>query len=113
MTFLKNGKDVTDQYYVKFEGAPLRIDKRAITLRAGSETKVYDGTALTNDTVSIVLGELVEGHRLEAHTTGSITIEGSVKNVIDESTLRIYDKDGNDVTANYAITLEAGLLTVI
>ena len=113
ITILKDGVDVTDEYYVKFVGTPLRIDKRTITIRAASETKAYDGTPLTNDTVSIVLGALVEGHRLEAHAVGSITVEGSVENVIDKTTLRILDEDGNDVTDNYNIICEAGELVVV
>jgi hypothetical protein len=60
-----------------------------------------------------VFGELVEGHVLDAHATGSITFDGTVKNTIDVETLRILDAEGNDVTANYAITLEEGKLTVI
>ena len=108
-----NGNDVTDDYYVKFVGQPLRIDKRAITIRSASETKTYDGTPLTNDAVSLVFGELVEGHVLDAHATGSITFDGTVKNTIDVETLRILDAEGNDVTANYNITFEEGELTVI
>ena len=108
-----NGNDVTDEYYVKFVGQPLCIDQRAITIRSASETKTYDGTPLTNDAVSLVFGELVEGHVLDAHATGSITFDGTVKNTIDVETLRILDAEGNDVTANYNITFEEGELTVI
>ena len=107
-----DGKDVTDQYYIKFVGQPLRIDKRAITLVAASEDKPYDGKPLTCDSVSILFGQLVEGHVLEAHAVGSITVEGTTKNTIDEKTLRILDKDGNDVTECYKITCLEGVLEV-
>jgi hypothetical protein len=109
----ERGEDVTENFYVKFEGQPLRVDRRAITLKALSESKVYDGTPLTNSRVELVLGELPEGHTLIAQAKGSITVEGTVDNVIDESTLQILDADGNDVTENYDITLLDGELTVL
>ena len=108
-----DGEDVTDQYYIKFVGAPLRIDKRVITLQAASETKTYDGTPLTNDSVSIIVGELVDGHRLVAQAVGSITLEGTTKNVVDTDTLRILDENGNNVTDCYEIICNDGELTVI
>ena len=107
-----NGEDVTDQYYIKFVGTPLRIDKRAITLLAASEDKPYDGTPLTCDSVSVLLGQLAEGHVLEAHAIGSITLEGKTENVVDMNTLRILDQDGNDVTDCYRITCVNGELEI-
>ena len=107
-----DGEDVTNQYYIKFVGRPLRVDKRAITLLAASEDKPFDGTPLTCDSVSILFGQLVNGHKLEAHTTGSITVEGVTKNVIDEKTLRILDEHGNDVTDCYKITCIDGTLEI-
>jgi uncharacterized protein YnzC (UPF0291/DUF896 family) len=108
-----NGNDVTDEYYVKFVGDFLRVDKRSITIKAASETKAYDGTPLTNDTIEFVFGELVEGHTIVAPVKGSITLAGSVENMIDKKKLKIVDADGNDVTDNYKITCEPGVLTVV
>ncbi len=108
-----NGNDVTDEYYVKFVGDFLRVDKRRITIKAASETKAYDGTPLTNDTIEFVFGELVEGHTIVAPVKGSITLAGSVENMIDKKKLKIVDADGNDVTDNYKITCEPGVLTVV
>lgn len=67
-----------------------------------------EGKTLTCDSVSILFGQLVEGHVLEAHAVGSITVEGTTENVIDETTLRIVDRNGNDVTDCYKITCVAG-----
>lgn len=108
-----DGDDVTDQYYIKFVGIPIRIDKRVITLQAASESKVYDGTPLTNDSVSIILGKLAEGHRLEAKAIGSITVEGTEKNSVDLESLVILDENDNDVTDNYEILCEDGVLEIL
>lgn len=40
------GNDVTQEYYVKFVGEPLRVDRRAIEVASVSRTKEYDGQAL-------------------------------------------------------------------
>ena len=106
------GNDVTDNYYIKFVGKPLTVDSRKIVLTSESATKEYDGDPLTDDTVFISQGSLVEGHKLVAKTTGSITVPGSVKNEIDKYSIKVVDADGNDVTHNYEFELKPGTLTI-
>jgi ribosomal protein L24 len=108
----ENDNDVTDQFFVKFEGDPLRIDRLSITIQSASETKAYDGTPLTNDEVYVINGQLAEGHVLSAETTGTITVEGVAQNTVNEKTLKIYDADGNDVTENYFIKFEGDFLRI-
>ncbi|MBQ9744640.1 MAG: transglutaminase domain-containing protein [Clostridia bacterium] len=107
------GNDVTDNYYIKFEGDLLRVDRNRITIRSASETKKYDGTPLTNESVILSKGSLVEGHTLVAAATGTITVAGTTENVILEENIAILDAEGNDVTANYEIETIFGELTVL
>ena len=102
-------------YSVSTESGELTMTaaSAAITITAGSGSWTYDGSAHTNNEVTVTDGELFEGDRLVAETTGS------VKNVADT-------EDGNngitpgykimhgdvDVTENYVITPAAGTLTV-
>lgn len=44
-----HGNDVTDQFKITTEDGKLTIDKRSVTITAGSAEKEYDGSALTAD----------------------------------------------------------------
>ena len=85
----------------------------AITITAASDSKTYDGTALTNSEVTVTSGALMTGDELVAEATGSAT------NVADTETGNNPVKAGykimhgnEDVTANYVITTAAGTLTI-
>ena len=85
----------------------------AITITAASDSWTYDGTAHSNTTVTVTSGELLTGDELVAEATGSVT------NVADTADNNNPVKAGykimhgeEDVTANYAITAEAGTLTI-
>lgn len=108
-----NNNDVTDDYYIKFDGDFLRIDKRSITIKTQSASKSYDGTPLTCDEIYVVSGSLVEGHTIFAEVTGSIIVEGEAKNTVDMMTFAILDADGVDVTKNYNVELLLGTLTIV
>ncbi len=83
----------------------------AITVTANSDSKTYDGSALTNDGCSVTLGTLATGDSVTATVTGSITdyTEGGVANEI--SNIKVMHGDV-DVTDNYEITPDDGLLTI-
>ena len=119
-TVYMNGAPVNDSVILVvdvYEGMsedyiPIRIDKLDLELTAGSASKNYDGEALENDKVYISKGSLADGDRLIAHAVGSITEQGQTLNTIFENEVRIINKNGEDVTANYNITLVDGILTV-
>ncbi len=74
-----------------------------------SAEKVYDGTPLTAENYTLDSGKLLEGH------TASVKVVGSQINAgTSESTLevKITDKNGFDVTKEYAVKVNAGTLTV-
>ena len=70
-----------------------------IVLTAGSASKVYDGTALTNNTFSITSGALATGDEIRTTSTGSITHVGVATNSI--ATCRVFNSADEDVTNCY------------
>jgi hypothetical protein len=90
------------------ETAPTGV---AIQITAASDSKAYDGEALTNDGYELTGGTLNEGDTIVSVTvTGSQTEVGESANVA--SNARIVDANGNDVTANYVISYVDGTLSV-
>ena len=81
----------------------------AITLTSASAEKTYDGTALTDSSVTVE--GLPSGFTVSATVSGSQTDAGSSANTIDSYT--IYNADGTDVTGQFTnVTLQSGTLTV-
>ena len=86
----------------------LTITPMPLTITAGSDSKAYNGTPLTNDTFTRT--SLAAGDTLASVTvTGSQTDVGSSDNVASDAKLVRGDRD---VTANYAIKYLPGTLTV-
>ena len=108
----------------------LRIVPRPVILSSGSAWKAWDGTPLTEDSYTLSPGPLPEGNYLNVpegtavltdalaegdhlesvRITGSRTDAGSSDNVIEDA--RFLREDGRDVTGNYDVSYEYGLLTV-
>ena len=102
---------------------PASITKRPITLTTATDTKTYDGSALTNPNYSITseLG-LVSGDTITAYSmTASQTHYGSSENTISgiEITRRVdgnkivYSENDPDVSDNYEITVVKGTLSIV
>ena len=108
-----SGNDVTSQFEVKTVSGLLKIAKRDITITAGSAQAIYTGTALICNTSQITAGKLATGDNYTATIAGSQTLVGSSDNTITSVAIKA-DKDGQekDVTNNYNIKLEPGLLTI-
>ena len=80
-----------------------------VTITAGSSTKVFDGTPLTNDTISY--SGLPAGFHVEATTSGSQTDVGTSQNVVNSYMIK--NANGEDKTAYFTnVTTVAGTLTV-
>ncbi|MCQ2217681.1 MAG: putative Ig domain-containing protein, partial [Paludibacteraceae bacterium] len=87
----------------------LSIDKKALTITAASDSKKYDGTALTKN--SYTNSELAScDHIASVTVSGTITEIGTAANIASAAVI----KDASDVdrTANYAITYVDGTLTI-
>lgn len=84
--------------------ATYTITPRDVTLTSGSATKEYDGTALTNDTVTAE--GFVNGEGATYNVTGTQTEVGSSENNFT------YTLNSNTKAGNYKITTQYGTLAV-
>jgi PKD repeat protein len=108
---LDGAVDVTANYDITYKNGTLTVTKRTLEITADSNSKVYDGTPLTDSGYSITAGSLAPGDTLDSVTvTGSQTVVGSSNNVPSDAVI----KNGSDVDvpANYDITYVNGTLTV-
>ena len=80
-----------------------------VVLTAGSDEKVYDGTALTND--GVTCSGLASGYTVQATVSGTQTDAGEAENKI--TGYKILDSDSKDVTDLFTnVKTENGTLTV-
>ena len=105
----ENGENVNDFYKINSICGTLSITEKEIHITANSDTKVYDGTPLTNDGYTLD-GELGENNYLEIKIKGSQTKIGKSENTV--SSIKIVNKLNKDVTGNYKITYTNGVLFV-
>ena len=103
---INDGEAVTTQnYQIEYDLGTITVTPRPITVRAGSDSKIYDGTPLTSNEF-VVTSELgiVKNQIGVAECNGSITEVGTANNTIEHN-LKVYDGDA-DKTANYDITYD-------
>ena len=105
----EQGNDVIENYDITYTIGTLTIFSREMTIHTETLEKFYDSEELTSDTWTILNGTVAETHTLSYIMNASITIPGTVDNVI---TIIINDENNIDVTENYTITYEIGTLTV-
>ena len=102
---VKKGKeDVTEKVVVNVVPGKLTISRRNVTLTSASDEKVYDGNALTNDTVTA--DGFVEGQGATYNVTGTITNVGEKANAFEYSLNKGTNPD------NYEIKKAEGTLKV-
>ena len=108
VSIMNGTTDVHHIYNVQKENGELQVKPMPLTVTAGSDSKVYDGTALTKN--SYTSTDPAAGDTLASVTvTGSQTNVGLSDNVASDAKLMRGDRE---VTANYAITYEKGTLAV-
>ena len=105
------GNDVSDQFKVTVTPGSLTINKRSVTLTSASDSKIYDGTALTNNTVTVSGDIFADGEGATYTVTGSQTDVGTSKNDFTY-TLNSASKASNTLAGNYEIKQVMGTLTV-
>ena len=102
-------KDVTSSYtFGETIIGTLTVTPVEIELTANSDSKQYDGTALTNEGYKITKGAFVGDEGL-----ASVTVEGS-QTLVGESanTITAHTRKENTLAQNYNITYKPGTLTV-
>ena len=108
VSIMNGTTDVHHIYNVQSKNGELQVTPMPLTVTAGSDSKVYDGTALTKN--SYTSTDPAAGDTLASVTvTGSQTDAGSSENTASNAKLMRGDRD---VTANYAIEYLPGTLTV-
>ena len=88
------------------EDGQLVIEKRKVTLTSGSGEKVYDGNALTNDTVTVGGDGFADGEGAAYDVTGSQTVVGESDNTFT------YTLNKGTKADNYTIEKTEGKLKV-
>ena len=111
------GKTKKDNYTITEELGTLEVTKNSaeVTLTAPSDSKTYDGTALTADGTGekkVTASGLPEGFTVVATASGSQTDAGSSANVVNNGYV-IKNAEGADKTANFSNVKKVdGTLTV-
>lgn len=101
-----DGNDVTAQFAVSSESGKLTIDKRSVTLTSVTDTKVYDGKALSNDEITVTEDGFAEGEGATYDVSGSQILAGESANAFT------YSLNEGTIADNYDITTVEGKLTV-
>lgn len=104
------GNDVSANYTITLQMGTLQVSKRPLSVITDSAEKVYDGKLLIAPGWHVTGGETARNQTLSGTVTGSQKAAGKSENTI---VMSVVDVAGNDVTANYEFTIEAGTLTVI
>ena len=93
--------DYEGSFEIKFN-----ILKRDVTFTSATDSKQYDGNALTNGSVEITGDGFIEGEGATFNVTGSITDVGSTNNAFT------YAMNEGTNADNYNVTVVEGTLTV-
>ena len=104
--FRNNSKNFTNVKFEILEDGKLVIAKRVIELISASDEKEYDGSALTNHTITESGDKFADGEGATYTVTGSQTVVGSGDNEFT------YELNNNTSGDNYIITKTFGTLTV-
>ena len=83
-----------------------KITKRSVTLTSATVSKVYDGSALTNTSITVSGDGFVEGEGASYEVTGSQTEVGNSANAFE------YKLNEKTLASNYNITKVVGTLTI-
>ena len=108
---IKNAGEITATVVGKgdYEGSfeiKYNIAKRDVTFTSATDSKQYDGNALTNGNVEITGDGFIEGEGAEYKVTGTQTQVGNSANEFE------YTLNKNTLASNYDITKVVGTLTV-
>lgn len=108
----ENGEDITEEYTIEYRPGALQVKARELTIVAGSDMKLYDGTPLTCDAYMLQSSvALLSTDELSVTVKGSITKVGKTDNIITSAKV-ISKATGEDVTRNYNIHSKNGKLII-
>lgn len=103
------GNDISSNYEFSCVGK-IEVRQKILIVRTQSASKKYNGEELTNHNWWIRLGDLIDGDKMTVEMTSAITNIGHIENAIDS--YEIKNSKGEDVTLNYKVIVETGILEV-
>lgn len=110
----RDGEDVTDNYDIECVWGTLTVTGRYLYIVSASDSWVFDGNEHSRcapEDLTIITGSLLDGHRIvPVHFNKTITNVGEIEN---EFFITVLDENDNDVTKNYTVDKEYGMLTVV
>ena len=104
-----DGVDVTDYYKIDVVPGTLRVNPVVLHITSSTISKYYDGKDLRGRGYEITLGELPEGHTVDAKFFRSQHFVGEVENTMQAV---IRDANGLDVSDQFEIDYTFGSLAV-
>lgn len=107
--FTNTNTNFTNVEFVVEEDGKLTIEKRTVTLTSGDGKKEYDGTPLTNKTVSVTGDGFVTGEGATYDVTGAIT--NVAENKPNNNTFTYTLSEGT-TAGNYVIEIMCGTLEI-
>ena len=105
-TYTLDSGTQADNYNISCQYGNVKILPRELTLTSANASKVYDGTSLTNDTVTVGGDGFVQGEGATYEVTGSQTEVGKSNNTFT------YALSENTKASNYNIACTEGTLEV-
>ena len=105
----ENGEDITSTYYINESLGTLEVTPITITIKTGSDHKIYDRQPLVCHEYELTEGALLEGHTLEVEFNNSITEVGEDYNTF---AFYVYDENGVNLSGNYSATALYGKLRI-
>ena len=109
-----DGEDVTSHYKITKTLGNLEVKQKELYVQTSSAEKTYDGEELTSATWTLKEGyKLEDGYLLTVVCIGSQTEVGESPNSVSKAQTKVFDGNGDDVTRNYKIRYDLGLLKVI
>lgn len=96
-------------YLVLSISGAIATDPVELEFTISDREKTFDGTPLNPDGYSLTSGELMKGHRAVVEYTGAQTEVGESKSGM---AVKVFDEKDFEVTNEYAIKVNGGLLTV-
>lgn len=113
----EQGNDITSTYQINYSYGTIKVEKRELTLIAGSRTWVWDFSSSTEYSYhSYSIGEgtsLVSSDKIYSVVFSQDSVQigpGTTENII--TSVKIVNSNGDDVTSCYSITIQKGTLTV-
>ena len=107
LSIFDGNENVSANYAISYKYGTLSVTKRPLEIVTATDSKVYDGTALSSDAYSAP--NLVDGHKITVGSSTSVTDVGAWSNEFFE--YKILSGDEN-VTDNYEVSFVYGTLTV-